>query len=81
LVNYDVFFLNFSCGYYHSGFVSVDGCVYMFGESDGGKLGVEGQTVDVPTKVDIDEKVRQKNLIKLFIGTEFVELWVCQTHD
>jgi hypothetical protein len=38
----------------------------MFGESDGGKLGVEGQTVDVPTKVDIDEKVRQKKYYKTF---------------
>ena len=29
----------------------------MFGEADGGKLGVEGTSVDLPTRIDIDEKV------------------------
>jgi len=48
---------NISCGYYHSALVTAEGNVYTFGEADGGKLGVEGTTVDFPTKVDVPEKV------------------------
>jgi X-linked retinitis pigmentosa GTPase regulator len=53
----DVNVTNISCGYYHSAFVTADGEVFTFGEADGGKLGIEGSSVDVPTKVDLPEKV------------------------
>ena len=35
------------------------GEVYTFGESDGGKLGIEGSSIDVPTKVELPEKVME----------------------
>jgi hypothetical protein len=52
-----------SCGYYHSAFVTADGEVFTFGEADGGKLGIEGSSVDVPTKVDLPEKVSYLSMI------------------
>ena len=52
-----------SCGYYHTAMVTESGDLYTFGEADGGKLGLgdivnnNQDTIDLPTKVDLPEKV------------------------
>ena len=49
-----------SCGYYHSAFVTESGDLYTFGESEGGKLGLEDLTkTHLPRKVDMPEKVSE----------------------
>jgi len=55
-----------SCGYYHTALVTHTGELYTFGEADGGKLGLgeignnNQDTVDLPSKVDVPEKVFHK---------------------
>ena len=45
--------IEISCGFYHSACVSDEGKVYCWGEGEGGKLGLAGETENTlePTQV------------------------------
>ena len=57
-------FLHSSCGYYHSAFVTDAGHLYMFGDCEGGKLGVgkedlDDSPCDEPVKVSFPREAEE----------------------
>ena len=57
-------FLHCSCGYYHSAFVTDVGHLYMFGDCEGGKLGVgredlDDSPCDEPVKVSFPREAEE----------------------